>query len=186
MTYILNLFGTGLRYWICEIPAPIFEEMNTIRQNKSVEWENLLFDFDFLKHFGYKHWSELSSQRAQTGFLLDPQNRIEIKQGAKFVARFRSSELDSRETIFPLYNTTRHAFPLQKKIDIHSLLLIQFEKGLIGKYELNTEQLQIERLEFLLTSTPLPEIITGITYDNRPLKFLKDDTLITGTKVLEV
>ena len=105
MNYILNLFGTGIRYWICEIPISVFEEMTRIQIKQKVEWEQLLFDFDFLKHFGYHHWSELSKHPEQTGFLLDPQNRIEIKQGSKFIARFRANELTNHETLFPLYQS---------------------------------------------------------------------------------
>ncbi len=107
MPCIINLFGIGIRYWICKLPEDIYDEMQQIRIKHSFEWEQLLFDFDLLAHFGYAHWSELSDNPEQTGFLLDPQNRIEIKQGAKFIARFRANELTNDATLFPLYQNSQ-------------------------------------------------------------------------------
>jgi hypothetical protein len=183
MDYIINLFGTGIRYWICEIPLPVFEKMNTIRLNHKVEWEELLFDFDFLQHFGYKHWSELSDQPEQTGFLLDPQNRIEIKQGAKFIARFRAHELLDEETLFPLYQTTIADFLIRQKQGYTSFVLIQFEKGLIGKFRIKTEIFNIEHLCFMLCSISEQHIVSELRYTKEALKLMHEDAFVVGTHV---
>jgi hypothetical protein len=39
MNYIINLFGTGIRYWHCEVDQDMFDEMNRIRIKNQVEWE---------------------------------------------------------------------------------------------------------------------------------------------------
>lgn len=182
--FIINLFGTGIRYWICEIPMPQFEKMETIKEQHIVEWERLLFDFDFLKCLGYKHWSEMSKYPEQIGFLLNKENRIEIKLKAKLITRFFAHELLNQETLFQLYQTYEKEYQFQGLSSAKRLLIIQFEKGLIGKYALETNNFDISNMKFGLTQLPSQVVISGIMYQGSELKCLKDDTLVTGTKVI--
>lgn len=183
--FIINLFGTGIRYWICEIPIPLFEEMNKIRLNHKVEWENLLFDFDFLKHFGFNHWSEMSPHPEMTGFLIDHQNRIEIKQGAKFITRFRSNELNNMETLFPLYHSDVR--PIENNKDnasFQQIILIHFEKGLIGKFKIETENLAISKFHFQLQFIDQINFLSELQYNSLTLKNTTNDTVVFGSKVV--
>jgi len=66
MGYIINLFGTGIRYWNCEVAQEVFDDMNRIRGKNQVAWEQVLFDLDFLNHYGFGHWSELAKSSDQT------------------------------------------------------------------------------------------------------------------------
>lgn len=183
MSYIINLFGTGIRYWICEIPIVQFEEMETIKQLHKVEWERLLFDFEFLKRFGYKHWSDMSRYPEQVGFLLLPENRVEIKMKSKLITRFFAHELSNQETLFPLYQTYQTVNQFQELNSTKRLLVMQIEKGLIGKYAIATNQFDISSMKFGLTQLPTEEVLSGIMYQESELKCLKDDTLVIGTKV---
>jgi hypothetical protein len=184
MSFIINLFGTGIRYWICEIPLPIFDEMYAIKEKNQVEWENLLFDFDFLKHFGYNHWNELSRQKEKTGFLLDPQNRIEIKQGSKFIARFRANELTNRETLFPLYQTTHSELSYPKNSSYQTMILIQYEKGLISKYKFESNLFTINDLSFKTSSMKELYFLNDIALNQIELVSCSDDALVIGCLVL--
>lgn len=184
MSYIINLFGTGIRYWICEIPMPQFEEMETIKEQHKVEWERLLFDFDFLKRFGYKNWSEMSRYPEQVGFLLLPENRFEIKLKSKLITRFFAHELSNQETLFPLYQTYQTVNQFQGLNSTKRLLVMQFEKGLIGKYAIETNNFDISSMKFGFTQLPTEEVISGFMYRESELKCLKDDTLVIGTKVI--
>lgn len=184
MNYIVNLFGTGIRYWICEIPNPIVEEMNKIRLNHQVEWERLLFDFDILNHFGYTHWSELSSFPEQTGFLLDPQNRIEIKQGAKFITRFRAHELMNEETLFPLYQTFTNTFHMNKSFEKKLFVLILFEKGQIGKFQFNADQFTINDLYFGLVKMEDLYFIKDLHFKQQRLQNSSNDSLSVSSRVI--
>jgi hypothetical protein len=139
MKYVINLFGTGIRYWDCHVEKEIFDEMSKIKLKHNVEWENLLFDLDFLQHYGFDHWSELSPNSPRIGFLLKTENTIEIKQGSKLITRFKSSELDEKQVLFPLYQTKEAAIP-ERSIENHIYLkLLQLEKGLISKYCFQTD-----------------------------------------------
>jgi hypothetical protein len=186
MSFIINLFGTGIRYWICEIPLPIFDEMSEIKEKNQVEWENLLFDFDFLKHFGYDHWSELSMHPEQIGFLLDPLNRIEIKQGSKFIARFRANELTNHETLFPLYQTAHSELSYPTDSGCQTIVLIQFEKGLISKYKFESNLFTINDLSFKTSSIKELYFLNDIALNQIELVSCSDDTVAIGCLVLLV
>jgi hypothetical protein len=163
---------------------PQFEEMETIKEQHKVEWERLLFDFDFLKRFGYKHWSELSKHPEQTGFLLDPQNRIEIKQGAKFITRFRANELTNLETLFPLYQTTHSELSYPKNSGCQTMVLIQFEKGLISKYKFESNLFTINDLSFNTSSLEGMYFLKDIDLSQTELFSTSDDCVTISSLVL--
>ena len=183
MTYIINLFGTGIRFWICDIRQDEFDEMQTIQQRNQVEWENLLFDFDFLKHFGFKHWSELSKQPEQTGILLLPENRIEIKLKAKFVSRFKANELFNLGTFFPLFQTVHVPLNLNSESDSKKIIIVQIEKGLIGKYRFVSEEFLMNDLLFELTEFNELTYLTGLEFKGKRTKCTLEDSIVIGTKV---
>lgn len=186
MTYIINLFGIGIRYWICELPEAMYQEMQQIGRKHKVEWEQLLFDFDLLGHFGYSHWSQLSAFPEQTGFLLDPQNRIEIKQGAKFIARFRANELTNDTTLFPLYNSRQIEWHPEHQTAGKSFLLLQHEKGLIGKYKIDQPHFHIDDLEFQWKKVNDFRFLAKIKQQSQPLKRSANDALCISVQAIEL
>jgi hypothetical protein len=183
VSFLLNLFGTGIRYWICDIPTEQFNEMEQIRVKHSVEREELLCDFDFLKHYGYAHWSELSSYPEQKGFYLNSHNKAEIKEKNRFIARFKAEELMNTNALFPLYKT----FNLHSNFPNHPaterLIIKQEETGLFAKYELFTEDFLIEELQFQLEITEQYSLLTGIKYPEISIIEQKEDTVITGITI---
>jgi hypothetical protein len=183
VSFLLNLFGTGIRYWICDIPTEQFNEMEQIRVKHSVEWEELFCDFDFLKHYGYAHWSELSSYPEQKGFYLNSHNKAEIKEKNRFIARFKAEELMNTNALFPLYKT----FNLHSNFPNHPaterLIIKQEETGLFAKYELFTEDFLIEELQFQLEITEQYSLLTGIKYPEISIIEQKEDTVITGITI---
>jgi hypothetical protein len=158
--------------------------MTRIQIKQKVGWEQLLFDFDFLKHFGYNHWSALSNQSEQTGFLLDPQNRFEIKQGSKFIARFRANELTNDETLFPLYQTVCKPLDYTPKTESKIIMIIQMEKGLIGKYNFEADLISINDLTFEMTEIDDLTYLSSVSFKEIKLAKKHDDTIIVGTKVM--
>jgi hypothetical protein len=54
--YFVNLFGIGIRYWICDIPNDTFAAMDDTRTKLEANWDTVLFDTDFLMSFGILHW----------------------------------------------------------------------------------------------------------------------------------
>ena len=158
--------------------------MLAIKKKHNVEWEELLFDFDFLKHFGYNHWSEMPNLKEQTGFLLTTENRIEIKQKTKFITRFRAEALLNQDTLFPLYKTSWQTLENPVIFSAKRFILIQFEKGLIGKYILDIDIINIDNLEFHLTKMNDLVILSTIQYESKLLKNSSQDSLVIGVQVV--
>lgn len=185
-SFIINLFGTGIRYWCCEVPIEMYDEMKLIKEKKQVGWENLLFDFDFLNHFGFNHWSELSILQEQIGFLVIPENRVEIKSGSKFITRFRAVDLNNTGTLFRLYNTNLAKQIIENKPLSKSFILINYEKGLIAKYQFITEYFKIENLVFHLETFGESLILKNINHKSVIIPRIADDSLTISTKVFEI
>jgi hypothetical protein len=120
----------------------------------------------------------------QTGFLLDPMNRIEIKQGSKFITRFRSHELTNSETLFPLYQTTFSTFKSEPRDGFKTIFLLHIEKGLIAKYAFETPDFSIEHLRFELNSLQEELFLSGIYLETKQLVKIQEDSLVIGTKVI--
>jgi hypothetical protein len=186
MTCIINLFGIGIRYWICEVPEGMYEGLQEIRTKHKVEWEQLLFDLDVLTHYGYSHWSDLSASPEHTGFLLDAQNRIEIKHGTKFIARFRANELTNETTLFPLYNSKQVTWEPERHAKRNTFLLLQYEKGLIGKYKVDQPRIHINDLEFQWKEVNGLRILAKIKYQHHFLKRSADDALCISSQVMQL
>lgn len=184
MKYIINLFGTGIRFWDCQIDRNIFDDMSKIKLKHIVEWENLLFNLDFLKHYGFEHWSELSPTPPKTGFLLTAHNIIEVKQKGKLITRFKSNELDNSQVLFPLYRTKENPKSESNLNNDVQLKLIQFEKGLIAKFAFQTDMFSIDTLEFNLEKMESMKFLESICFNSSKLEIVLEDTVIVGTKVI--
>lgn len=183
MSYVINFLGSGIRYWICELPIAQFKEMEQIRIKHHVDWVDLLFDFNFLQHFGYQHWNELAILPAQMGFLITAQNKIEIKKGSKFLSKFFASDLLNQSALFPLYQTSSSLIKLLKQEQKQQLILLQIEKGLIAKLKVNDERLEMEDLCFELCSMQDLSFISSIDYKGSKLLIKQDDTVSISSRV---
>lgn len=180
----INLFGTGIRFWLCEIETSVYEKMLHYQQGDNNHWENLFFDFDFLAHFGYKHWSEFSSEKEQVGLLLDPINKIEIKQAQRIISRFKAIELTGGDTLFPLHNVSNTAITIQSDDKVKRFILVQLEKGLIGKFQLISPNFDVNELLYETKNMQHYQFLSNIRYLGQPLRNKKDDSVCTSSIVV--
>jgi hypothetical protein len=184
--YIVNLFGDGIRYRICDLDAPLWEPLIEYRLKHSTTWYDIIMDLTLLQKFGINDLSQLSNKKETVGILLNGQNRIEIKKGARHLERFRSIELNNSYTLFPKYKTDMKK---SMKIPKRHLIIAQFETGLIGKYKIETPSMLIEELTFILDNPPLLEyclLFTDLVYNGSKLKRLQADTVIRGVRILTI
>ncbi len=184
--YFVNLFGIGIRYWICDIPMDTFSAMDQARMKLEEKWENIIFDTDFLMSFGILHWQHLCKTGEKRAFTLSRENRIEIKHKSKFIAKFKSLELLNDELLFPKYNTTflNEEIPLP---DQHQrMVLVHYEIGLFAKYEFDVPSFDVDNLRFILAD-PIPgktqQWLYGIELNDTPLTSVKNDVLFRGSTV---
>jgi len=152
--------------------------------NKS--WCELFFDFDFLKQFKRNHWSELANVE-EKGFLINSQNLIEIRKKNKLLEKFSSIQLVLQNTIFPLYQTSIAPIKFDKP---NQFAIIQFEKGLIAKYEIKSVKLDLNKLLFNLVKSEknefLPFHLNEINYLENKIENKMDDSLITSLFAIEL
>ena len=187
MSYFINLFGTGIRYWTCNVPKDLFNQMDQERLKTNIDWETLIYDQGFLKMFGYKNFQDLSKAKEKIGFILNKGNKIEIKQRAKYLLKTSSRELYGDESLFPKFQTEIINLDFVPKDDMILMIIIQTEVGLIGKFTIENELFNIDQLTFRLTKL-LPEdsdlVLFELNYDSKKLRSIKDDSVIRNTKVV--
>lgn len=180
LNFVINFIGNGIRYWIYSPTKKEYELIMEIKRLSNKSWSELFFDFDFLKLLDRNHWSELADWERK-GFLLLPDNLIEIRRKNRILEKFYSIELIQQNSIFPLYQTNDNFIKMNSN---NQFVLIQYEKGLIEKYEINTINLNMNKLVFNLVKTPFDELIpfhlSNINYLEKKLKSKMDDNLVTG------
>ena len=182
----INLFGTGIRYWVCHLPQEVYEKMEHMRARKHLFWEHLLFDLDFLDYFGYSHWSDLAIEPEHVGFLIDSHNRIEIKQAQRILSRFNAQELIGEDTLFPLHDIFKKDIQLHEHPKAKTFVLVQIEKGLVGKFKIETNHFNINDLTYEIQSFQNFQFLRHIYYQNERLSSQKDDTLVNASLVIDL
>lgn len=180
--FVINFFGDGIRYWICDTSNPKWEPLIKYREEKNSDWNDLLFDLSFLKKFGFDHWSALATKPEVYGFLLSDRNRIEIKKGARFLDKFRSAELYNDKTLFPRFETEIRKIETRNSNEV---IIIQFETGLTGKYKIDLESMRIDDLQFILEEVIPGEdelLFTELKFKGIKITPAHQDTIVRGMK----
>ncbi len=175
------MYGEGVRIWLCHVEDHLFQKMD--RARRQLPWESVLFDLDFLAHFGFQHWSELAKNKEQIGFYLTDKNIIEIKQGNKRLSRFYAIELISTNLLFPIYNTNETQL---KSVDDCSFVLLEYETGLVISYSVETDWLVMDDLTFELMEMEVNLVIIGVDFRGNSLNVTKTDTVMRGNKVISL
>jgi hypothetical protein len=188
MAVVLNLFGEGLRCWVCDIPLAQFQEMLTIKERHQLPWERLFFDFDFIKHYGFDHWSEMATRGEHRFFALKKNNSIELKEKRKMLFKIDADELDLNFTLFPIFQiSVEENIRFPQLPGMKTILLVEQETGCFGKFEIQTTTFDINQLQFLtlhaIESYLYPSLI-AINYAGENLQLVSDDLVVRGTGVM--
>lgn len=183
MPTIINLFGTGIRCWICEIPLHRYNQLKEVAAFHNTTLDNILFDLEILQRLGYKHWSTIFPIEEIVGFIIDDRNKVEIKNGTKILSKFISSQILGHEAFFKLYTTKEVEFKITNRPEHKYLLLGQKEIGSY-KYKVNTDNFEIEKLCFSFCKGINNEnSVVTISYNNKGLKPIKIDTIVRSVFV---
>ena len=182
--YVINLFGDGIRYWICDTSSPKWRPLLQFKEENSLEWNEMLFDLSLLERFGFDYWSSLATEPECFGFLLSAKNRIELKKGGRFLDKFKSNELYNDTTLFPQFQTEIRKTRLRNS---EIAVIMQFETGLIGKYKIDSKTLLIDDIKFILEQVIPNEkdlLFTGLKFCGTELLTAKQDTVVRGMKCI--
>jgi hypothetical protein len=188
MAVVLNLFGEGLRCWVCDIPLAQFQEMLAIKERHQLPWERLFFDFDFIKHYGFDHWSEMATRGEHRFFALKKNNSIELKEKRKMLFKIDADELDLNFTLFPIFQiSVEENIRFPQLPGMKTILLVEQETGCFGKFEIQTTTFDINQLQFLtlqaIESYQYPTLL-AINYAGENLQLVSDDLVVRGTGVM--
>lgn len=110
------------------------------------------------------------------GLLNTTKNQIEIWFKNKKVQKLKINDLRQELLFFPLYNTTiQKTKPCLEK----GTYIEQKEIGLIGSFEVKTDNFNIDDLEFQLLQSNDHLLLKELVYNKQVLKSKRKDTLIT-------
>ena len=174
------MFGNGIRVWVCDIENSLFLDME--KQLNGQSWDLAIVDYDFLKHFGYYHWSELSSHPEIIGLELSSSSRIEIKRTSKKLGGFKGVDLVEQQALFPMYNTilkSTCSIPSGKK----RLLILENETGQTHSFKIELDEVLMNQLEFQIQEFGSRFYCTGIAFNNQLLVSDRNDTVMRGLNV---
>ncbi len=140
------------------------------------------FFYHYLKNKTIQSIDDLQGNSIE-GLINSPKNQIEIWYKNKKVQKLKINDLNEELLLFPLYNTTikKTNLNLEKGIYIE-----QKEIGLIGSFEINTDNFNIDNLEFQLIQANEQTILENLVYKNQVLVCKKKDSLITFQNCFEI
>ena len=117
------------------------------------------------------------------GLINSPKNQIEIWYKNKKVQKLKINDLREELLLFPLYKTIIQKTNLQLEKGFY---IEQKEIGLIGSFEIYTDNFSIDDLEFQLLQTNEQTILEKLVYKNQVLVCKKKDSLITFQNCFEI
>ncbi|CAM4276436.1 hypothetical protein [Flavobacterium terrigena] len=140
------------------------------------------FFYHYLKNKTIQSIDDLQGNSVE-GLINSPKNQIEIWYKNKKIKKLKINDLKEELLLFPLYNTT-----IQKSnINLENGIYIeQKEIGLIGSFEIHTDNFIIDELEFQLLQTNEQTILEKLVYKNQVLVCKRKDSLITFQNCFEI
>jgi hypothetical protein len=189
--YRINMFGTGIRFWLCQIPNDVFSMIQKVQERETEDLENLLFNLEFLNQLGYDHWTDLHVIDSGRGFLLDAKNRIEIKLKSKRLKTIQGSELIHSPLLIDPYKVVENKDFFLKEKGFQRVVLLQMETGKYAQFEMDLDSFDVSKLVFRLNYLRINQVIgesfvNGIEYDNELLIGRKDDMLVLKNRAFYV
>lgn len=181
----INLFGDGIRTSEYLVPLELYEKLEKFKHSKNYLWEILLFDIELLNHFGIETLDLFLNNKPSVKSKINGENKLEIKEKNKFLLKTTLDSILNKESLFDLYKTQTIFSNFVQKENFKTIIINQFEIGLIGKYEVITDYFDVNQLIFEISkeeTTPL--LLNEFYYENKKSKKILEDTLIRGHQVI--
>lgn len=121
-----------------------------------------------------------------SGLVIEERNLIEFRMKGRRKRRFFVTELlPSPLLLFPIYNVEINPLNLEK----YKSILVEKEVGLIGKYILKEEKLNLDKITFEIDEFWILNenysLVKSIRYNNKELVSITSDTALTGSFVIK-
>lgn len=115
-----------------------------------------------------------------SGLIIEDRNLIEFRMKGRRRRRIFAIELlPSPLLLFPIYNVSTKSMNFEN----HKSLIVETEVGLISKYILKEEKLNLDQITFEITEFSVRnEVYSLVTirYNNKKLVSITSDTVLTG------
>lgn len=151
--------------------------------------ENIFFDLELIRSFGYKDWTRIHPIFSGMGMLLSDRNYVEIRKGNRRVRKINGNEINNMATLFPIYNTQKDEYRfLSAEPDVVHVILVQYITGLVRKFAIETTKLTLDDLKFYLNYLPLKAFIkedwiTTISFRGNLMEHWQEDVVVQGSRV---
>jgi hypothetical protein len=174
----INLYGEAWKFKQVLLTEEQKIRFESIAKKMKQPLEGVLTDpyfYHILKSKTIKSIENLPGNSIE-GLLNTPKNQIEIWYKNKKVQKLKINDLREELLLFPLYNA---AFTDITTYSGSGLYIEQKGIGLVGSYEIQVDNFNIDDLEFQLLKRNGITLLHHLKYLNQPLINKKSDTLIT-------
>ena len=181
--YVINLFGSAIQLWQLCLSSTLQMEMLQYKDSKSLAWHELLFDLELIRKFKVKHWTEIAQKVGGSELILNSEARIELRKNGRIAERIQVAELIEPTQLFAKYNVETLSSTTS---NFEEILILEEFKGQVAKFTFDSENFQIEQLQFVLKRDELSSFqrLSQIMYLKRALLSSKEDVLLLSQKVL--
>lgn len=181
--YVINLFGTAIQLWELCLSPTLQQEMLQYKDSKGLAWHDLLFDLELIRKFNVKHWTEIAQKVGVSELILNSEARIELRKNGRIAERIQVAELVETTQLFAKYNVETLS---STTANFEEILVREEFKGQVAKFTFDSENFQIEQLQFVLKRDELSTFprLSELLYLKSALISSKEDVLLLSQKVL--
>lgn len=182
--FVINLFGSALQAWRLSPDPSLQTALLQYMDVKKLGWHELLFDLELIRKFKVKHWTDIAHKVGNSELILNGEARIELRKNGRLAERIHVSELIETTQLFAKYQVETK---LPQMPSSESILVIEQLKGQVAKFTFDSENFQIDQLQFLIISDELSTTprLASIKWEQEFLNSIKDDVLLVGQRVFQ-
>lgn len=183
--YVINLFGSAMQLWELCLSPTLQMEMLQYKDSNGLAWHDLLFDLELIRKFKVKHWTEIAQKVGGSELILNSEARIELRKNGRIAERIQVAELVETTQLFAKYNVETILSNPAAKAEI---IVIEEIKGQVAKFTFDSENFQIEQLQFVLKRDELSSYprLANIKINQAALHSSKEDVLLVGQRVIKM
>lgn len=132
------------------------------------------FFYHFLNDDNIKSIDDIDGEIWE-GMLNTSKNQIELWYKNKKLKKLKIDDLNEELLLFPLYNVKQNKLTNNE----NGIYIIEKGVGMVGSYHTNTDNFNIDNLEFQLVNIDYLTVLHNFKYKGKLLDFIKSDILIT-------
>ena len=168
------------------IENELWESMNRASQELAMKKEDGVFDSEYIGKLGHeriKTWMNFDNLLHLYGLSNNERNIIELKVNANKKRKIFFGELLNQDSLFKLYDSEIIEINIEAT-ETKKITIVESDIGLTAKYYFETNTFNIDKLKFIIHKVKVEKyeytILSKLIYDNKELKGIKNDSLVTN------